>query len=81
MNEKEARDRALLGALHPGLFDDVVEVTDTPDFDAGARADYMSRSDPLRLAMYREPGAGGWYSTELKDGAALLFPWIEDERW
>ena len=36
MNEKQSRDRALFGAM--GIrFDDEVRMTDTPDFDGGAR--------------------------------------------
>lgn len=60
MTEKQQRDSALLGSIHPGLFDDV-EVTDTPNFYGGARIDYTPR--PMTQPhVYREPG--GWNTVE-----------------
>ena len=75
MTEKELRDRAVLGAMHPGLFDVEVEVAGGPQFDGGVRAD-THRPDPtLRTALrphsYREPG--GWRTLELENGADLFF--------
>jgi hypothetical protein len=76
--EKLSRDRALLNALHPGTVGTVLEATDTPDIDAGARIDPQAERRPgPRSYPTAEPG--GWSETEIEDGAALLFPWIESD--
>jgi hypothetical protein len=80
MSEKQMRDRVVLGALHPGLFDDVVEVTDTPDFVGGARIDPRQAERRPQPQSYPTAEPGGWTEYEIEDGAALLFPWIEDDR-
>jgi hypothetical protein len=79
IDEKRQRDAAVLGALHGIVFDDEVEATGGPQFDGGVRGEtFASRRDPtLRPALerqhsYREPG--GWVTTEIEDGASLLFP-------
>jgi hypothetical protein len=75
MDEKKSRDRALLGALHPGVIEDLVEVRDTPDFDAGVRIDPQAERGP-QPQSYPTTEPDGWRETEIEDGAALLFPWI-----
>jgi hypothetical protein len=73
VTEKEQRDRALLEALHPGIFDPPVNHTDRPDFDGGARGDYLP-SEPVRMRrpqVNREPG--GWRTVEVEDGAEWIF--------
>jgi hypothetical protein len=75
VTEKELRDRAVLGAMHPGLFD--AEAMGRPNFDGGVRGVAPAyRADPtlrplLQRRAYREPG--GWHTVELEDGADLFF--------
>jgi hypothetical protein len=48
-NEKEARNRAVLGALHPGMFESEsppAEAEGPPDFDGGVRKPAPGPSDP-----------------------------------
>ena len=69
MNEKRSRDRAVLGAL--GVrFDDELETTETPDFDAGPRTDHRPYEPSRRPTPYRE---GAWETIEIEDGAELFF--------
>jgi hypothetical protein len=78
VTEKELRDRAVLGAIHPGLFDDAVEDTGRPSFDGRIRGDAFEapHEDPtlrrhLRPPIHRTPG--GWHTVEIEDGADLFF--------
>lgn len=68
--EKASRDRAVLGALHDGLFVEV-STTATLDFDGGARE---LPAPPPRLEWERDPDDAAWQTVELEDGASLLFP-------
>ena len=79
--EKRARDRALLGALHPGLFDGDVSPPPAPNIDGGTRESALPTAhfDPRPPApVQREPGPGGWVSVEVD--AELLFPWLSTRR-
>jgi hypothetical protein len=81
MSEKKNRERGVLGALHPGLIDDVVEVMDTPDFDGGARIDPHQAERGPQPRSYPTAEPGGWRETEVEDGARLLFPgWTDPVR-
>jgi hypothetical protein len=78
IDEKRARDRALLGAMHPGLFDDDVEVTGSPRFDGGARFDQNAPSVTPAVAWAANARDGrigpfpssepGWTEYEIEDG-------------
>ena len=80
MNEKQQRDRAVLGALVPGLFDVEDASSGAPHFDGGVRepALPMAHVDPRPpTPAYRE---GAWTVVEVEDGAELLFPLVEVRR-
>jgi hypothetical protein len=68
--EKASRDRAVLGALHDGLFVEV-STTTTPNFDGGVR---VLPPQPPRIEWTRDPDDAAWVTVELEDGASLLFP-------
>ena len=74
--QKRSLDRAVLGALHPGMFDGDVVTSPAPNFDGGVRESALpvAHFDPRPPApVYRE---AGWTVVEVKDGAELLFPWL-----
>ena len=67
-------DRALLSLLHPGIFDDEVEQTSTPQFDGGPRGDGvgMPRGEPRHLHSEPSDERGWGPEYELEDGNARL---------
>ncbi len=81
LSEKQSRDAALLGPMHGIYIEPEPELTATPNFDGGVRADLNAPEfDPRqRPHVYREPGPGGWVAVEIEDGAELLFPFLRGE--
>ena len=70
--EKASRDRAVLGALHDGLFVEV-STTTTPNFDGGVCASYR-HSRPRLEWDARNPDDGAWQTVELEDGRVVALP-------
>jgi hypothetical protein len=72
-----------------GLFDDVIEGTDTPNFDGGARIHYnapLLTPGEARLANANNGLFGpfpsdelGWVEYEIEDGADLFFGQLGEE--
>jgi hypothetical protein len=72
IDEKRIRDAAVLGALHGIVFEDDVEMTNTPCFDGGVRGERPPRHvEPPRGPS--EDLGPAWREYELEDGADLFF--------